>query len=190
MKRCYVCKETKSLSEFGSDRAKKDGHSAECRPCRKILNRKYRSNNKEKLKEMRKEHDKKYIRNNLPKVREWNRNNKRKYRQEPAFKFMDSVSTHVWMILKRQGSSKNGESVLQHLPYTKKELEQHLVSQFTEGMTLDNYGLDGWHIDHIIPQSKLLYDSMDHPNFQKCWALENLQPLWAADNRRKGNKIL
>ena len=190
MKRCYVCKETKPLSEFGSDRAKKDGQTDECRPCRKILNRQYRSNNKEKLKEMRKEHDKKYIRNNLPKVREWNRNNKRKYRHEPAFKFMDTISTHVWMILKRQGSSKKGESILQYLPYTKEELVQHLVSKFTEGMTLDNYGVGGWHIDHIIPQSKLIYNSMDHPNFQKCWALENLQPLWAEDNWSKSNKIL
>ena len=64
------------------------------------------------------------------------------------------------------------------------------MSKFTEGMTLDNHGIYGWHIDHIIPQSKLLYDSMDHPNFQKCWALENLQPLWAKDNLSKSNKIL
>ena len=113
---------------------------------------------------------------------------KRRQRQDPAFRFMENVRTHVWMILKRQGSSKNGESVLQYLSWTKEELEQHLVSQFTEGMTLDNYG--EWHIDHIIPQSNLLYDSMDHPNFQKCWALENLQPLWAIDNIRKGDKIL
>ena len=55
---------------------------------------------------------------------------------------------------------------------------------------LDNHGIYGWHIDHIIPQSKLLYDSMDHPNFQKCWALENLQPLWAKDNISKSNKTL
>jgi hypothetical protein len=36
-----------------------------------------------------------------------------------------------------------------------------------------------WQIDHIIPQSQLVYDSMAHPNFLKCWALSNLRPLSA-----------
>jgi len=46
-----------------------------------------------------------------------------------------------------------------------------------------------WHIDHIYPHSKLPYDTMDHPNFQKAWALENLRPLCAEENRRKGDKV-
>ena len=188
MKYCYRCKETKPLSAFCKNRAKKDGHADECRPCSKESKRKWKENNSVREKELRKEWDKKYYQNNRDKKRVLVRNQKRRQRQDPAFRFMESVRTHVWMILKRQGKSKNGESVLQYLPWTKEELEQHLVSQFTEGMTLDNYG--EWHIDHIIPQSKLLYDSMDHPNFQKCWALENLQPLWAIDNIRKSDKIL
>ena len=36
---------------------------------------------------------------------------------------------------------------------------------------------------------KLPFESMDEPNFQKCWALENLQPLEASENIRKGNKV-
>ena len=55
-------------------------------------------------------------------------------------------------------------------------------------MNWENYG--EWHIDHIYPQSKLPYDSMEHPNFLKCWALDNLQPLWAEENRKKSNKVL
>ena len=39
-----------------------------------------------------------------------------------------------------------------------------------------------WQIDHIIPQSKLPFDSMEHPNFKKCWALENLKPISAKEN--------
>ena len=188
MKRCYRCKETKPLSAFCKNRAKKDGHADECRLCRKEDKRKRKENNPEREKEIRKEYDKKYYQNNKDLYRVWVRNQKRRERQDPAFRLMENVSKRVWMILKRQGSSKKGESVMKYLPWTKEELEQHLVSQFTEGMTLDNYG--EWHIDHIIPQSKLLYDSMDHPNFQKCWALENLQPLWAIDNILKSDKIL
>jgi 5-methylcytosine-specific restriction endonuclease McrA len=56
-------------------------------------------------------------------------------------------------------------------------------------MTWDNYG-SYWHVDHIYPHSKLPYDSMDHPNFLKAWALNNLQPLEAIENMKKSNKIL
>jgi len=39
-----------------------------------------------------------------------------------------------------------------------------------------------WQLDHIIPYSNLQYDSLDHPNFKKCWALENLRPYSAKRN--------
>ena len=74
------------------------------------------------------------------------------------------------------------------LGYTKNELTIHLESHFTEenGYTWDNMG--EWHIDHIRPVSSFDFDSTDHPDFKKCWALDNLQPLWASDNCSKGAK--
>ena len=61
----------------------------------------------------------------------------------------------------------------------------HLESQFTEGMSWDNYG--EWHIDHIIPCS---FFDLTKPSHQKlCFNWKNLQPLWAEDNMSKGNKI-
>jgi 5-methylcytosine-specific restriction endonuclease McrA len=55
-------------------------------------------------------------------------------------------------------------------------------------MTWDNYGK--WHIDHIIPDSHFNYDKIDDEQFKLAWALENLQPLWAAENYRKYNKLI
>jgi hypothetical protein len=60
-----------------------------------------------------------------------------------------------------------------------------LESKFDDKMSWDNYG-SYWHIDHIIPQSKLLYNSMEDENFKKCWDLQNLQPLEATANMKKG----
>jgi hypothetical protein len=61
----------------------------------------------------------------------------------------------------------------------------HLESQFTEGMSWDNYG--EWHIDHIIPCA---FFDLTKPSHQKvCFNWQNLQPLWESDNCAKGDKI-
>ena len=198
-KKCYKCDETKPLSEFNKDKHKKDGHRRDCKICHRASSRQdYDDNSTQRLEQKKQyyqgnresvlEYKQQYYQSNKEKIMSRHRVYMRKKRRDPAFRFMRNCSLGIYKALKREGSSKNGESILQYLPYTKEELEQHLVSQFTGGMTLDNYGK--WHIDHIYPQSKLPYDSMDHPNFQKCWALENLQPLWAKDNMRKSDKIL
>ncbi len=70
------------------------------------------------------------------------------------------------------------------MPFTVSELKQHLQSLFVGDMSWDNYGK--WHIDHIKPCS--LFDQSDEVQFQDCWSLNNLQPLWAEDNIKKGSK--
>jgi hypothetical protein len=82
-------------------------------------------------------------------------------------------------------------SIIKNLSYTMDQLIKHLENQFQEGMTWKNYGgyAHCWNVDHIYPRSRLLYDSVKHPNFQKCWSLNNLQPMWVKDNLKKGNLI-
>ena len=58
--------------------------------------------------------------------------------------------------------------------------------QFQEGMTWNNKGYYGWHIDHIIP---LYYFNLtDNEQVGRACNYKNLQPLWAADNIRKNNQ--
>jgi len=73
--------------------------------------------------------------------------------------------------------------------YTIEKLKNHIESLFQPGMSWDNYGKFGWHIDHKIPVSSFNITSYECEDFKKCWALENLQPLWWRDNLRKGNKV-
>ena len=74
--------------------------------------------------------------------------------------------------------------LLSNLPYTTRDLITRLESTFSEGMTLENYG--EWHIDHIKPCC--LFDMSKNSEFNECWALCNLQALWAKDNLKKGSK--
>jgi hypothetical protein len=65
-------------------------------------------------------------------------------------------------------------------------LKEHIEKQFKEGMSWDNYGFYGWHIDHIIPLSSAKTDE----ELYKLCHYSNLQPLWANENLSKGSKIL
>jgi hypothetical protein len=70
---------------------------------------------------------------------------------------------------------------------TFEEFKDHLESQFTEGMTWDNWGRGGWHIDHIIPCA--VFD-LTKPSHQKvCFNYQNLQPLWESENCSKRHSI-
>ena len=73
--------------------------------------------------------------------------------------------------------------------YSAHNLKNHLEKQFTEGMSWENYGRYGWHIDHIIPISVFNFNGPHDIDFQRCWALDNLQPLWAHDNLTKHARL-
>lgn len=139
----------------------------------------------------RREHNKKYYKKNKKAIRKRQRiYEKRRIANDPVYKLRRDVSRTIRNAL---SGKKAGKSILLYLPYTIKQLKEHLESQFEFWMTWENHGLADncnktWQIDHIIAQSKLPYDSLEHPNFQKCWALESLQPLESFTNIRKGNK--
>jgi hypothetical protein len=71
------------------------------------------------------------------------------------------------------------------LGYSVAELRTHLEQKFQSGMSWKNYGK--WHIDHVRPESWFQYRSHNDPEFKKCWALSNLQPLWAHENLKKNS---
>ena len=63
--------------------------------------------------------------------------------------------------------------------YTQQQLKEHLENLFKPGMTWLNYGK--WHVDHVVPLSS----AQTYAEITELYSLENLQPLWASENRRK-----
>lgn len=62
----------------------------------------------------------------------------------------------------------------------------YIESKFKPGMTWENYGPKGWHIDHIKPCC--LFDLLDPEQQIECFNYTNLQPLWWHENIAKGIK--
>jgi hypothetical protein len=54
MKVCSKCKIEKNITEFNKRKESNDGYRAECKECYNLVKKKYRENNKEKLKESQK----------------------------------------------------------------------------------------------------------------------------------------
>lgn len=96
----------------------------------------------------------------------------------------ESMGAMIYLALK---TKKNGHKWEDLVGYTLEELMPYLENQFKEGMSWDNKGQ--WHIDHIIPRSHFHFNSPEDIDFRRCWALNNLQPLWAEDNLKKRNMV-
>lgn len=166
---------------------------------RKEYNRQYRLKNAEKLKEDKKreyEENKEwyvqYNRDYREKNKESLREDKAEYVREkrktdPTFRLIENMRLRVSSALRCQDSAKN-KTTIDLLGCTPEFLKNYLESKFTEGMTWDNYGKKGWHVDHILPCAS--FDLTKEEEQKKCFHYTNLQPLWWLDNIKKSDKIL
>jgi len=84
-------------------------------------------------------------------------------------------------------SEKNGQRWEHLVGYTCNDLMEHLEKLFKDGMSWQNHG--EWHIDHKIPISAFNFTKPEHIDFNRCWSLENLQPMWASENISKGSNL-
>jgi len=154
----------------------------------KKYGREYLEKNKDKIKNREIEYRKRPEVKKRKKIN--NREYQRKINKNPIIKMKNSITGGIGRSLKSQNLSKNGRHWEDLVGYTIQELKGHLESLFTDGMNWDNYGKNGWVMDHIIPQSFFEYNSTDDVEFKYCWSLNNLQPLWEKDNFEKRDKMI
>jgi len=171
-----------------------------------IRKRIYNSNNKDKISKQKSEYyqlnkekilasQNKYEKANYEKIKKYRKCwQKNKRDADPAYRLRYNVGRAVRSALIKAGYSKSNASFFDYVDYTAKELKCHFELLFESWMNWNNYGnykiggIQRWNIDHIVPQSKLPYDSMAHENFKKCWALHNLRPMESIENIKKRQK--
>lgn len=210
-KSCNKCLQTKPKSEFHKKKYKKDGTANTCKACACEISRNNYHKNKERAKEVQKNWRERNRENRIEYCRNWHKENRqrslevsrkwkkenpdlvRKYEREHKknrlkndhlFKLARNCRIRINSVLGKKSSAKEGSRMWELLGCTGDELAEHLSSQFTEGMTFDNYG--EWHIDHMVP----LASAVTREDIERLCHYTNLQPLWAIDNLKKGAKIL
>lgn len=162
LKKCPDCGEYKPISEFHKDRFRKDGLRVYCKECSNRQKREEASRPEQKLK--------KKIRDKIYQTA--------KAKSDPIYAAIKKVRTKVRKAIMRGKL----ESYNELTGFTNIEVRNYLESKFQPGMSWDNYG--HWHIDHIIP----LATAKTVEEVKQLCHYTNLQPLWAADNKKKGAK--
>lgn len=182
-KKCSTCKIIKLRSEFSKHKGHNDGLSSLCKSCKSKADKSYCNKNTEKLKAKQREkyvlnRDKYLLRAKDRAVKNKDSRNiylRNYYNTRPEAKLIKNLRNRTNIFIKKSGASKTSSSS-KLLGCTAKEARQHIESKFTKGMTWENYGLDGWSIDHILPCSS--FDISDPEQQKICFHYTNLQPLW------------
>lgn len=110
---------------------------------------------------------------------------KRRERDDLSFKLANYLRSRLTHAI---SGNLRGGSAVRDLGCSLEEFRSYLESLWQPGMSWDNYNRKGWHIDHIQPLSK--FDLTDPSQFKKACHYTNLQPLWADDNWKKGDKYV
>lgn len=163
--KCSLCNKLKDASLFTRRTSRKRGYSSWCKSC-SCEYQKVRSKEPKHI-EKRKERVRKYA--------------KRKRLEDPIWRTTVALRTRLAMAIKQ--SVKSGSSV-RDLGCSIEYFRQYISSMFQPGMTWENWGKNGWHIDHMKPLAS--FDLTDRKQFLEACHYTNLQPLWAIDNIRKG----
>lgn len=132
----------------------------------------------EKAKQSYQKHKEKRIKSYLRWVKE-------KRKTDEVFRITCNIRTRLWHALRNQQADKPCAS-LDLLGCSVSEYREYIEGLFTEGMTWENYGLHGWHIDHRRPIAS--FNLLDEEEVKKAFHYTNTQPMWAEENLRKGDK--
>jgi hypothetical protein len=141
--------------------------------------RKRSNQNYWKHREQRLKHAKEYRKRCKEKIFEADR--------KPQRRIGKNLRSRIINALVRQDSVKS-KRIRELIGTSISELKSYLEKQFKPGMSWENYGLYGWHVDHRLPL--ISFDLTDPEEQKKAFHYTNLQPLWAKENHQKRSKIL
>lgn len=193
MKTCVKCKQALDESMFGESIKFRDGLLRQCKACSAQYKRSYYLDNAERCKERARM----WYRANKEKAsarsKAWREKNyesyiaakRKRYREDIQYRIAEVCRCRIRMAIK--GSPTN-IGFYDILGATIPELRKHIESQFLPGMSWDNHGRFGWHIDHIIPCAS--FNLRDPDEQKKCFHYTNLRPMWWRDNIIKSDKVL
>ena len=104
--------------------------------------------------------------------------------EDVNFKLISSLRTRTAAAI-RDGKGVKQQKTEELLGCTVSEARDHIESQFEEGMSWENWAMDGWHLDHIRPC--ISFDMTEERQQFVCFNFRNQMPLWGESNISKND---
>ena len=148
----------------------------------------YNHDYREKHREQELKRNRIWKENNKSKIKSYNKIyfNER-YNNDLNYKIKQNLRNRIRDALKSQSAKKSAHT-LELIGCSIEEFKTHFASKFTPDMSWEDVMNGKIHIDHIRPFDS--FDDLKDPAQQRiCCHYTNLQPLWAADNLKKGCSI-
>ena len=162
---------------LAQQKALKQNQAPEEKAKRLAWHRAYYTSNREGIRRMQKEYRRRNLkRDNLARVL--------KRRTNVQFALRCRIRNHARKIILRLGAFGSRSHYIELLGCSLSDLTSHIESKFLPGMSWENRNL--WHLDHIRPLKT--FDLSDPTQLAVACHFTNLQPLWAADNLKKGHR--
>jgi hypothetical protein len=109
--------------------------------------------------------------------------------EDPVFRLRVNVSSRISNFFAGRKSAGKLETTEELLGCTFQEFHLWIESQMQDGMSMENYGILGWHLDHCRPimsfKEKGIDDNRDVQLIAFNW--RNYQPLWGSINLAKND---
>jgi hypothetical protein len=143
----------------------------------RVVQKRYRENNKEKLRDRHRE----WRQGNREHLRAYK---KRRRQENPHLALINRIRCRTWGAIKTANARKSART-LELVGCTAKELAEWIESKFTDGMCWARIG--EIHVDHLIPLSA--FDLSDPEQQAVAFHFTNLRPMWDIENLRKSDRI-
>lgn len=138
--------------------------------------KRYREENPQKVKDTKRRSNQK----NKKKLAQWFKSRRQTNLQ---YRLRLTLRSRLYQALR--GCQRRGSAV-RDLGISIPEFKDYIESRFQRGMTWDNWGLWGWHLDHIKPL--VSFDLTKRRQLLEACHYTNLRPLWATANMRRKRK--
>lgn len=163
MKRCSRCKEMKEVTEFGRNKATKDGMSVYCKECVRAYSNNYYKKNRSC----------------------YSRYEKKRYHNNENYRIRHNLRRCLRYIISPEGSM--SERMQYIIGCSRLSLLWHLQSTAVingyKTFNITNINGNEYNVDHIVDCSN--YDLTDPEQLRKCFNYSNLQILSIQDHAVK-----
>jgi len=111
----------------------------------------------------------------------------RRRAEDLQFRILSNIRVRLGNAVRRRKSEKANKKTRDLFGCEWETFVSHIEQQFTKKMNWENWGRNGWHIDHIVPLSA--FDLAKVKELEVASYYLNHRPIWGNENMKKAARM-